>query len=244
MATGQYTNAFRLIDRAVEQFPYSIRVRLAAHEVFRANGHTARAAGMLEEINQLAGRRDWAYRDPTNRVALGRAAILLGADPKKVLDLFFTPARKAAPRLPARHIWPAGELALRKNDFCARRQDLQSAAAETFPGRLRRSFSVIAQAFAPSDTEVMGAGHSARARNQHQPPRRAVAHRGQPGGRRGIQPEADEILKDIEKINPAHPDLWAYRAVLAHSARGCRSRVRRPHQGAQDVEQQPGGGPS
>jgi tetratricopeptide (TPR) repeat protein len=212
MAVGQYTNAFRLMDRAVEQFPYSIRVRLAAHEVFRANGHAARAAGMLEEINQLAGRRDWAYRDPTNRVALGRAAILLGADPKKVLDLFFTPARKAAPDYREAYL-ASGELALRKNDFALAGRTFNQAA-EKFPDDPEILFG-IAQAFAPSDTEVMEqAIQRVLELNTNHVGARLLIVDNQVDAEEYA--EADEILQDIEKINPAHPDLWAYRAVLAH----------------------------
>jgi tetratricopeptide (TPR) repeat protein len=212
MAVGQFTNAFRLLDRAVEQFPYSIRVRLAAHDVFRANGHTARAAGMLEEINQLAGRRDWAYRDPTNRVALGRAAVLLGADPKKVLDLFFTPARKAAPDYREAYL-ASGELALRKNDFALAGRTFNQAA-ERFPEDPEIIFGV-AQAFAPSDTKVMEqAIQRVLELNTNHVGARLLIVDNQVDAEEYV--EAEEILQDIEKINPAHPELWSYRAVLAH----------------------------
>lgn len=212
LAVGQYTNAFRTMDQALERFPYSIRVRLAAHEVFRANGHAARAAGMLEEINQLAGRRDWAYRDPTNRVALGRAAILLGADPKKVLDLFFTPARKAAPEYREAYL-ASGELALRKNDFSLAGKTF-NAAAEKFPQDPDILFG-LAQAFAPSDTEAMEAAiQRVLELNTNHVGARLLIVDNQVDAEEYA--EADEILADIEKINPAHPELWAYRAVLAH----------------------------
>ena len=119
ITTGQNTNAYKVIDQALEKLPYSIRIRLAARDVFRANGNNARAAGMLEEINQLAGRRDWAYRDPTNRVALARAALLPGPTRSACWNSFLDPAKKAAPNYRETYL-ATGDLALEKSDFDSR----------------------------------------------------------------------------------------------------------------------------
>src|SRR6185503_17567650 len=152
MITGQYSNAFKVIDQALERLPYSIRVRLVARDVFRSNGNTTRAAGMLEEINQLAGRRDWAYRDPTNRVALARAALLLGGEPKRVLDLFLDPVKKAAPNYRETYL-ATGNLALEKGDFKLAGK-IFGEAVRRFPKDAEMHFG-LAQAFASSDSEVM-----------------------------------------------------------------------------------------
>jgi DNA-directed RNA polymerase specialized sigma24 family protein len=74
----------------------SIKLRLLGHEVFRSNGDKERAERMLLEINALAERRGgYAYRNPANLVALGRAALLLGA----VMVLLWLPFTLTLPLL-------------------------------------------------------------------------------------------------------------------------------------------------
>ena len=70
---------------------------------------------LLQEINVLAGGRAWAYRGPTDLVALGRTALLLGAEPRKVLEQFFDKAKKADPECREAYL-ASGDLALDKND--------------------------------------------------------------------------------------------------------------------------------
>jgi tetratricopeptide (TPR) repeat protein len=212
LTTGRYTNAFTVIDQALEKFPYSIRVRLAAYDVFRANGQTARGAGMLEEVNQLAGRRDWAYRDPTNRVALARAALLLGGEPKRVLDLFLNPAKKAAPEYRESYL-AIGNLALKKNDFKLAGK-IFGEAVQKFPKDAEMHFG-LAQAFASGDSEVMDeAIQTTLDLNTNHVGARLLLVDNQIDAEEYA--EADEMLKDIERVNPVHPEAWAYRAVLAH----------------------------
>ena len=118
MAVGQFQQAHTALTNALSRYPHSssIRLRLVGRDVKLFNGLPDEAKELLDEINRLAGSRTWAYRDPANVTALGRAALLLGADPKMVLDRLFEPVKKSAPDL--RDIYLAtGQLALDKGDF-------------------------------------------------------------------------------------------------------------------------------
>src|SRR5258706_4030873 len=94
---GRYTNALDLLNASLDRYSASVQMRLLGYEVLLRNGEMERAPILLQEINSLAGSRSWAYRSPADLVALGRAALLLGADPKKVLTGFFDKAKKADP---------------------------------------------------------------------------------------------------------------------------------------------------
>src|SRR5439155_18268163 len=105
------------ITNALAQDSRSLRLRWLAREVFLSNGETERAGQLVDEIIQAGSSRPWTYRnDASSLVILGRALLLRGLDPKRVLDTVFENARKADPKL--RDIYLAsGQLALDKHDF-------------------------------------------------------------------------------------------------------------------------------
>src|SRR6267143_658546 len=112
---GRYTNALELLTASLDRYSASVQMRLLGHEVLLRNGDTERAPMLLQEINVLAGGRAWAYRGPGDLVALGRTALLLGAEPRKVLEQFFDKAKKADPECREAYL-ASGDLALDKND--------------------------------------------------------------------------------------------------------------------------------
>ena len=212
MAVGKYPEAREVVTKGLERFRFSLRLRLAGFEVYRANGDVERARTLKEEMDRLGGERDWAYREAADRVALGKAAILLGADPKRVLELFFDPVKKAHPELA--EAWLAiGELALAKNDFALAARSF-AIAVKKFPENPEAHFG-LARAYAPSDSEateeqiettlelnpnhvgarLLLAGHALDSENY---------------------PKADKLLGEVLVINPRHAEAHAFRAVLAH----------------------------
>ena len=69
-------------------------------------------------------------------VALGQAAVILGADPKLVLDNFYNPIKKSDPKL--REVYIAiGNLALTKHDYALAGKSFQECL-QKFPKYCRR----------------------------------------------------------------------------------------------------------
>jgi tetratricopeptide (TPR) repeat protein len=212
MAVGRYTNAHAVVQTNLSRFPWSVQLRLLAYDVFRRNGQPADAAGALDEVNRLGGYRMWAYQDTANLVTMGRAAILLGADPRRVLEQFFDMAKKRDATNRAIYL-ASGQLALDKNDY--------ELAAKTFAAGLKL-FPLdpdlhfgMAQAYAPSDRRLMIASLEAalNANPNHVPSHLLLADHLVDGEEYKV---AEESLQKALEVNPNHPEAWAYRAVIAH----------------------------
>jgi len=212
MAVGQYPEAKEVLVAALERFPYAMRLRLAGFDVCRANGDTERAKILKEEMDRFGGQRDWAYREPPDRVALGRAAILLGADPKRVTELFFDPVSKTNPEFPEAYL-ATGELALAKHDFALASKSF-AAAVKKFPDNAEAHFG-LARAFAPSDGE---ATEEQIAKTLELNPSHAGAHLLLADHAMDSEnyPEADKELAEVLRVNPRNAEAHALRAVLAN----------------------------
>jgi tetratricopeptide (TPR) repeat protein len=212
LAVGKYEEALRMVNSAIERFPSSIHLRLLAREVYLQNNESERARDMLREINMLAGTRMWAYQDSANLVTLGKTALLLGADARRVLEQFFDRAKRADPK--NREVYlAAGQLSLEKSDFQLASKTF-AEGLKKFPNDPDLQFG-MAQAFAPSDRRRMLEAIEATLEHNS---KHALAHLlladhlidGE---------EYDEASKSIGKaleVNPWHPRAWAYRTVLAH----------------------------
>ncbi|MEO6740917.1 MAG: tetratricopeptide repeat protein [Chthoniobacteraceae bacterium] len=212
MSSGKYPEARDEISTALERFPYSMRLRLAGYDVFLANGETERARTVKEEMDRFGGQRDWAYREPLDRVALGKAAILLGADPKRVTELFFDPVRKLNPEYPDTYL-ANGELALAKHDFALASKSF-AAAVKRFPENAEAHFG-LARAFAPSDDD---ATEEQIAKVLELNPNHAGAHMLLADHAIDSEdyPEAEKQITEVLRINPRHAEAHALRSVLAN----------------------------
>src|SRR5581483_1589936 len=116
LATGQNDEADTAMHGALDHDSSSIRLRWLARDVAFANGHPDEAKERLDEIRRLFVGRSWLYRSPLDTVTIGRAALLLGNDPKDILEKVYGTAQKADPKL--RDVYHArGDLALEKHDF-------------------------------------------------------------------------------------------------------------------------------
>src|SRR5688572_5600533 len=212
MAIGQYTNAVSVVSTNIERYPWSVRLRMLGHEVFRQNGRAEEAATALAEINNLGSYRMWAYQDAPNLVTMGKLALILGYDPRRVLEQFFDLAKRRDPtsREP---LLASGQLALDKNDY--------ELAAKVFGDGLKKfpndpDFHYgLAQAYAPSDRRLMIASLEAalNANTNHVPSFLLLVDHLVDGEE---YDGAEETLKKALAVNPHHPEAWAYRAVMAH----------------------------
>ena len=214
LALGQYPQAFNALTNCLDKWPLtsSIRVRWLARDVFAFNGDAGRAREMLREINQRAGSRSWAYRDPANLVVLAKSALLLGADPKLVLDRLLEPAKKADTDNRETHLG-IGELALGKGDFELAGKVFQDALKK-FPADPDVLFGV-AKSFSTGDRKLMltGLEKALEHNTNHGPSLLLLADHLVDAEEYA---EAEKLLQRVVAVNPWQPEAWAYRAVLAH----------------------------
>lgn len=214
MAIGQYAEALGIVTNAFKRYPLStsIRIKLAARDVYLYNGYPDEADTVLSDINRLASTRTWAYQDPVNITTLGEAALLLGADPKTVLDRLLLPSLKADDTTRETYLAIAN-LALSKGDYEMAAKHFQ-AGIKKIEGDPDLHFG-LALAYRPSSREAMQKSLSAalEINNHHVPSKLLMVDHLIDGEQYG---DADELLAEVLKVNPWHPEAWAYRAVIAH----------------------------
>ena len=210
--TGRYVDARETLAAAVQRSPRDLPLRLAFYYAERNAGGDEQAEKQLEELDRLGSTREWAYRAPAERVALGRVALLVGADPKRVLELFFDPVRKAQPDLRDSYL-ASGELALQKNDFALAAKTF-AAATKKFPKDADAWFG-LAQAYAPSDAEatVEAIRETLKQNPNHVGAWLLLADHHIDSE---SYAEAETALETALKTNPNRPEAHAYRAVLAN----------------------------
>jgi len=209
---GRYREALATVTNALTRHSRSIPVRLLAREVFLQNGRTDDARDTLQEINELAGARRLNYPDAASFVALGKAALLLGADARLVLENFFNQAKKADPEFRDTYL-AIGQLALEKYDY--------ALASQTFQEGLKKFhsdpdlFYGLARAFTTGErTNLIENLDKALQHNPRHTPSLLLVADHQIDAE--DYTEAEKTLEKVLAVNPVHPDAWAYRAVLAH----------------------------
>ncbi|MEO7317754.1 MAG: tetratricopeptide repeat protein [Chthoniobacteraceae bacterium] len=212
MAVGRYPDALTAVKQGLLRFPLSLRLRLLGYEVLRANGDLESAKALFDDLDQLAARREWAYREPSDRLAIGRAALIAGVDPKVVLDRFFDPVKKAKPDFRESYL-ASGELALAKNDFALAGR-MFDQAAKKFPNDPDIQFG-LARAFASSDAETTAEAlaQTLKLNPNHTGARLHLADRAIDSEQ---YEQAGELISEALAINPALPEAHSLRAVLAH----------------------------
>jgi predicted Zn-dependent protease len=216
LTVGRVDDADRALTEALGRLPQSLRLHWLGREVAFAGGQPEAATKHLDAIKDLYANRPYAYRNPADLVVFGRAALLLGADPKDVLTKIYATAQKAAPTL--RDVYLArGELALEKHDF--------ALAATAFEDGLKQLpldvdlLHGLARAHVEGDRKAMLAAlaQALEANPRHVPSLLLRADHAIEGERYG---EAELDLAKILEVNSDQPDAWALRSVLAHLRNG------------------------
>jgi len=214
MALGRYDQAAKEMDAAILDLPANIPLMKLAHTAYLHSGHTARAREVLTWIYDVARARGVASRNARALVALGETLLLLGAEPKVVLDDFYNGAIQADPNCLEAYL-ATGALALAKQDY-----DLAA-------GQYRRALRSqgdhpdvhcgLARAFYPSDRRAMGQSLDAAL---HLNPRHAPSlillaeHQIDCEDYDAAAVSLDRVIA----VNPWHPEAWAYKSLLAHLA--------------------------
>jgi tetratricopeptide (TPR) repeat protein len=212
LALGRYADAADTLKAALERYASSVRIRWVGVDVLRDNGQSEQAEKMLVEIEDLVSSQSWRYRDPANRVALGRFFLYRGADAKQVLDELYGRVKKEYTQLPDAWI-ASGDLALEKHDFgLAAEQYEQALKLDPFNPDVHFG---LALAYAPSDSEQAEAAlGTALEKNSNHVDSLLELVDGHIDAER--YDEAEKLIQRILEVNGRHPRAWAYRAVIAH----------------------------
>ncbi len=214
LALGRYKEAADRADAALRDSRTDIRLLALAHTAFQQNGQADQASRMLAMIYRIASYRRSEYLSSTEVVALGRSLLLLGAEPRVILENFYNVALRNDPN--CREVYLAvGSLALAKEDY--------KLAAERYQEGLKRFGDDpdlhygLAQAFYHSDRKSMIAALDAalHMNPKHVPALVLLAEHQIDSEDRET---AAKSLARVLAVNPWYPDAWAYQAVLAHLA--------------------------
>jgi tetratricopeptide (TPR) repeat protein len=212
MAVGRYPDAYKAMTNALEQEPWSIRLKWQARDVFLSNGHTDASNQIVEDIVKRVAGEPGSYRDASALVIFGQAALLKNADPKRVLDQLFDAAKKRNPKM--REIYlAAGNLALDKHDYALAAKKFEEGLKE-LPDDPDLQCG-LAQAYEPSDSALAATALEAalkRNSNHISSLLMVVDHCIDAED----YDEARDTLERIKAVNPWHPDAWSYEAVIAH----------------------------
>lgn len=209
---GRYLQATETLDEGIVRYSWSIRLRMLRHANALLLGDIENAERMIDEINRLATSAPWRYTDADDLVSLGQAAIVMGADPKDVLEGFFDRARKNYQSRPDGYL-AAGQLAIEKGDF-ALAADLLRPAAEKFPDHPEICFA-LATAIQTAEPDKAAAllEHTLSINPKFTPTLQRLAER-------QIDAEdydaASGTLAKILEYNPGHPEAHALQAVIHH----------------------------
>jgi len=116
MALGQYDEAAEDANSVIQYYSLSLRLLKLGHKVYLHNGQVKKAAEMLSRIYQIGARRHIDFLDSEDLVILGETLLLLGGEPRVVLEQFYNRALKNDPNYRQAY-QAAGELALAKQDY-------------------------------------------------------------------------------------------------------------------------------
>ncbi|NQV31286.1 MAG: tetratricopeptide repeat protein [Phycisphaeraceae bacterium] len=212
MATGQYEEAGAAAMTQLRNYRRSLSIPLAAYRAFQSNGQTDLAKMMLQQIYRSASIRELGYMPPQDQVSVGRTLLLLGGEPKLILDEFFTRAQRKDPNCVDAYL-AAGDLALAKQDY-----ELAAAqfrrALERFGDEPAAHFG-LAKAFYHSDRKTMLLSlDAALLINSHHAESLLLLAEHQIDAE--DYPGAETLLKRLLDVNPWHPEAWALRCVISH----------------------------
>jgi tetratricopeptide (TPR) repeat protein len=212
LTVGRYSEAYTNATAGLNDYSSNIGMRLLARETALFQNDLAGANRRLDEIKMSLERRRPSYQSGEDLVALGQALLLLGVEPRLVLENCFQRAEKMNPP-PREAFLASGQLALDKHDF--------KLAADAFRAGLKKFLddpdmeAGLAQAFENGNREEMLKSIQAALaiNSQHIPSLLLLADHLIDAEQ---YDEAEKQLALVLKVNPHRPEALAYRAVVAH----------------------------
>ncbi len=224
-SVGRYEEAVEEALATTTRFPGELGALLRAHELFRNQGQEENAAAMFAAINEAAAAVPTRDRTALDYVHLGQAALVLGADPGKVLEQYFGMAKtfkakgKIVPEGLVEAYIASGDLALGKDDL-SRAADEYGAGLKFDPDHPELLFG-MARAFLP-DNRKLGGEYLEEVLKVAPFHFGAVLLTAENGINYEQYEKASELLELVESVNPRHPLAFAYRAILAELERNDR----------------------
>ncbi|MCB1228961.1 MAG: hypothetical protein KDN19_01770 [Verrucomicrobiae bacterium] len=222
-ATGEIEEALEEAEKLPISYPDNIPALMAAHDLFAAYGKKEKASEMLKLVNEAALKLKREERGGMTKVALGRAALALGADPAKVMEQYFAPVAAQKPKtkddipsgLVDAHI-ASGQLALDKSDY-QRAANEFNAALKFAPNDPEIRYG-LSEAYAPSDGES-ARKHLERALETNPVHAPSLLRQAETLINAEEYDAANERIDLVLSVNSHHPLAWAYRAVVDNLAR-------------------------
>jgi tetratricopeptide (TPR) repeat protein len=212
LTVGRYAEARSNALAGVDEYPTSIPLRLMARDAELFQNDLVGANRQLNEIKSVINQTGRVVQSSDKLVALGRALIILGVEPRLALENCFEKAYDMDPPTPEAYL-ASGQLALDKHDF--------TLAADTFRAGLKKFptnpdlDSGLADSFQTSDGEQMLAALQAALNiNPHHIPSLLLLADHLIDAEQ--YEEAQKQLAKVLEVNPWRPEALAYRAVLAH----------------------------
>lgn len=212
MALGRTEEAIKQIESAQERYATSVKLTWLAYETYTDTGKAPQAAQMIARLNDLGGSYPLEYRDAEDLVALGRAALVLGVDPRIALDNFFEKAKKKQTGCIEAYL-AAAQVAISKTDFALAGRQLNAALKQD--DKEPEVHWMMARAFSGGDRERSEESlDAALSINPHHAPSHLL--RAEHRIDAELYDKADQSIESILKTNPNHPEAWGLKAVLAH----------------------------
>ncbi|MFO1487536.1 MAG: tetratricopeptide repeat protein [Verrucomicrobiota bacterium] len=209
---GRYNEAYDHATSALAGSPASVELRLLIREAALYRNDLAEANRRLTEISTVIESRPPSNQNGPELVALGRALLLLGVEPRLVLENCFQRAQKLTPP-PREAFLASGQLALDKRDFKLA-ADAFRAGLKIFPDDSDLT-SGVAQSFATGNREEMLKAIEATLsiNPRHIPTLLLLADHLIDAEQ---YDEAEKQLATVLAVNPSRPEAHAFRSVLAH----------------------------
>ena len=212
MKVGRYDEAHQLLTEGLNTRYFGIRLRLIAREAALFANDLGAAENIMRGIDDYLRRRGRYTYDPDSLVAIGEAAILLGVEPRIVLENFYKRAQTESDP-PASAFLATGKLALSKSDFNLASKNFQSGL-EKFPNDPDLWYGLASSFIEGNRAELLQYAENALAINEKHPEARTLI------AQHLIDGEAyDEAIEQLDialEVNPLHPQALSLKAAIAY----------------------------
>lgn len=209
---GRYEEAHELLTQGLSSRYFGIRLQLIAREAALYADNPRRADQILDEIDNNIRRRGRYSYDPDSLVAIGEAAILLGIEPRIVLENFYKRAQTEQDPTASAFL-ASGNLALAKSDFKLASKNFQEGL-QHHPGDPNLWYGLASSFIEGSRSELLQYAENALGINEKHPETRVLI------AQHLVDAESyDEAIEQIDialEVNPRFPEALALKAAIAY----------------------------